>query len=138
MGNEVPTDLPQEETLNNPARTRFVNQYTVYSFNERIYKNLLPGMFVGAGVFIELNRNIKTLGEHTYTPLDVYSSFTNYNPNRYNNNGLMFNWQYMTRDNPNSAYKGRSEEHTSELQSRENLVCRLLLEKKKKKDKNIT
>src|SRR5436309_8820256 len=30
----------------------------------------------------------------------------------------------------------RSEEHTSELQSRENLVCRLLLEKKKKK-KNL-
>src|SRR5436309_13326430 len=29
----------------------------------------------------------------------------------------------------------RSEEHTSELQSRENLVCRLLLEKKKKKQK---
>src|SRR5690606_41612747 len=28
----------------------------------------------------------------------------------------------------------RSEEHTSELQSRENLVCRLLLEKKKKVD----
>src|SRR5690606_40540935 len=28
--------------------------------------------------------------------------------------------------------KHRSEEHTSELQSRENLVCRLLLEKKKK------
>src|SRR5690606_40986913 len=28
---------------------------------------------------------------------------------------------------------GRSEEHTSELQSRENLVCRLLLEKKKRK-----
>src|SRR5690606_41998588 len=27
----------------------------------------------------------------------------------------------------------RSEEHTSELQSRENLVCRLLLEKKKKR-----
>src|SRR5436309_11308659 len=31
-----------------------------------------------------------------------------------------FCWHYM-----------RSEEHTSELQSRENLVCRLLLEKKK-------
>src|SRR2546430_6317451 len=29
--------------------------------------------------------------------------------------------------------KGRSEEHTSELQSQSNLVCRLLLEKKKKK-----
>src|SRR5690606_41242712 len=31
-----------------------------------------------------------------------------------------------------SSRWGRSEEHTSELQSRENLVCRLLLEKKKK------
>src|SRR5215213_10759246 len=30
----------------------------------------------------------------------------------------------------------RSEEHTSELQSLTNLVCRLLLEKKKKKHKN--
>src|SRR5690606_39446901 len=35
--------------------------------------------------------------------------------------------QEDTRDNP----VVRSEEHTSELQSRENLVCRLLLEKKK-------
>src|SRR5215475_15917927 len=32
----------------------------------------------------------------------------------------------------------RSEEHTSELQSRENLVCRLLLEKKKKQQKDKT
>src|SRR6266511_6300979 len=31
----------------------------------------------------------------------------------------------------------RSEEHTSELQSRENLVCRLLLEKKKKYNNEI-
>src|SRR5690606_39719310 len=30
----------------------------------------------------------------------------------------------------------RSEEHTSELQSRENLVCRLLLEKKKKNNEH--
>src|SRR2546430_7502310 len=31
------------------------------------------------------------------------------------------------------AREGRSEEHTSELQSQSNLVCRLLLEKKKKR-----
>src|SRR2546422_8241396 len=34
--------------------------------------------------------------------------------------------------------ESRSEEHTSELQSRLHLVCRLLLEKKKKKRKSIT
>src|SRR2546430_3026029 len=31
----------------------------------------------------------------------------------------------------------RSEEHTSELQSQSNLVCRLLLEKKKKRDSTL-
>src|SRR5690349_24195414 len=34
-----------------------------------------------------------------------------------------------------STRRTRSEEHTSELQSRRDLVCRLLLEKKKKKKK---
>src|SRR2546422_3772022 len=33
--------------------------------------------------------------------------------------------------------RSRSEEHTSELQSRLHLVCRLLLEKKKKKRNNM-
>src|SRR3712207_7703217 len=39
-------------------------------------------------------------------------------------------------DGPDVAHElgERSEEHTSELQSRQYLVCRLLLEKKKKKD----
>src|SRR2546430_10767775 len=35
-----------------------------------------------------------------------------------------------------SRSSGRSEEHTSELQSQSNLVCRLLLEKKKKSDRD--
>src|SRR5688572_31182974 len=35
------------------------------------------------------------------------------------------------RDDVGVAAAGRSEEHTSELQSQSNLVCRLLLEKKK-------
>src|SRR3712207_7620376 len=35
---------------------------------------------------------------------------------------------------PPLGHGGRSEEHTSELQSRQYLVCRLLLEKKKKKN----
>src|SRR5687768_18081963 len=39
---------------------------------------------------------------------------------------------------PGTALGDRSEEHTSELQSRLHLVCRLLLEKKKKKTKNHT
>src|SRR6266496_6286207 len=37
---------------------------------------------------------------------------------------------------PTPTMPWRSEEHTSELQSRRDLVCRLLLEKKKKKQKH--
>src|SRR5690554_7658563 len=46
----------------------------------------------------------------------------------------------ITRNSPSTYFQDRngdrSEEHTSELQSRPHLVCRLLLEKKKKKQKN--
>src|SRR5690606_41790837 len=43
------------------------------------------------------------------------------------------NQRINSLENEVAFYKReRSEEHTSELQSRENLVCRLLLEKKKK------
>src|SRR5256885_4817940 len=54
---------------------------------------------------------------------------------------LRLSWTAMTTScctaalaisNPGSCWKSRSEEHTSELQSPCNLVCRLLLEKKNK------
>src|SRR2546425_7534735 len=42
------------------------------------------------------------------------------------------------QDQPRSHRNGRSEEHTSELQSLAYLVCRLLLEKKKKQKTYVT
>src|SRR3989454_1877128 len=44
--------------------------------------------------------------------------------------------RYVVRGvaSPDARERARSEEHTSELQSPCNLVCRLLLEKKKNKD----
>src|SRR5690554_7140734 len=44
---------------------------------------------------------------------------------------------WVLDNDPNVLQAMRSEEHTSELQSRPHLVCRLLLEKKKKKTKKI-
>src|SRR5690554_7788253 len=46
---------------------------------------------------------------------------------------LKFDAFYLPHRNSYLVYE-RSEEHTSELQSRPHLVCRLLLEKKKKKN----
>src|SRR5207247_7570980 len=47
-----------------------------------------------------------------------------------------FRWSRMQpgRRGRRTALASRSEEHTSELQSRVDLVCRLLLEKKKKQE----
>src|SRR3989442_2555562 len=45
---------------------------------------------------------------------------------------------YRYRDTSSQPKKMRSEEHTSELQSRPHLVCRLLLEKKKIKTITIS
>src|SRR3712207_7862490 len=41
------------------------------------------------------------------------------------------NWDWLSSFAPPRGIAARSEEHTSELQSRQYLVCRLLLEKKK-------
>src|SRR3712207_7741166 len=48
---------------------------------------------------------------------------------RWSRNGSSARWRRAEL----SSSSSRSEEHTSELQSRQYLVCRLLLEKKKKK-----
>src|SRR5258705_7961428 len=53
------------------------------------------------------------------------------------NDSLMFGMSRVTSSGPSLVSRAsnisRSEEHTSELQSLRHLVCRLLLEKKKKK-----
>src|SRR5438046_10367565 len=58
---------------------------------------------------------------------------------RHTFNGAQTNWLTDgTADWFWPAAAKRSEEHTSELQSLTNLVCRLLLEKKKQKTKHTT
>src|SRR3712207_7821241 len=49
--------------------------------------------------------------------------------------GCLLSLLELTAPFSSSAPRVRSEEHTSELQSRQYLVCRLLLEKKKEYDK---
>src|SRR5438477_4906247 len=50
---------------------------------------------------------------------------------------VLLKGEFQNRDNVLWPGQFRSEEHTSELQSHVNLVCRLLLEKKKKITKNV-
>jgi len=106
IGNTIKTDNEDISIINNPERKRYINEYTLYGFNERVYKQLFPGMFIGAGVYFDLKRNIKTLTTIENPPNEIYSNWNGFNAHRNNSNGLMFNVQYMNRDNPNSAHRG--------------------------------
>src|SRR3712207_7475372 len=59
--------------------------------------------------------------------LDVRPGITDWASVLFRNEGAIL----AGHADPDRAYDERSEEHTSELQSRQYLVCRLLLEKKK-------
>lgn len=107
IGGELDQPTAEELIMNNPDRTRYVNRFMTYSFNERIYKQLFPGAFLGVGVFFEMKRNLETQGSlPDQSPVEIYSRWNDFDPTKVNNNGLMLNMQYMTRDNPNSAYRG--------------------------------
>src|SRR5690606_39824809 len=78
---------------------------------------IFPSFFMNFYQFsITINNNIISI-QFGYDPyLTIKEPFMN----------IIFQKHYLSS-------QFRSEEHTSELQSRENLVCRLLLEKKKDK-----
>src|SRR2546430_13487009 len=81
-----------------------------------------------------INRTRNTANERTsgargvleYKPTDRFRFTLSAFHQSTDMNGL----RYVTGP-PSNRWIGRSEEHTSELQSQSNLVCRLLLEKKK-------
>src|SRR5438034_4511388 len=74
-------------------------------------------------IFDHVTRETGATTDNTYDALNRLQSVTHKNAI----DAVMASYAY-TRDS-------RSEEHTSELQSHSDLVCRLLLEKKKKQNK---
>src|SRR3712207_9014549 len=72
-----------------------------------------------------------TLFRSIFQPSALYILQTFYEKEKKNRQKFRHNELYPTLTRPDLDI--RSEEHTSELQSRQYLVCRLLLEKKKQK-----
>src|SRR5690349_25057562 len=74
---------------------------------------------------------IYTLSLHDALPICVQGGLEPCS--HYSIHALVIGPMYAARSHARARPSTRSEEHTSELQSRRDLVCRLLLEKKKKK-----
>src|SRR5256885_9813816 len=78
-----------------------------------LFRSILPGRLYGPAVLMP--------GEHLKRAVDVFIG------------KVVFDWQQLSLPPTYRLERtSRSEEHTSELQSPCNLVCRLLLDKKKK------
>src|SRR5690554_63402 len=110
---------------------------------ESITQGLKAAGFKGYGIVMNvaeaesIDAGLKQITEQTGAPLILVN-----NAGITRDNLLMRlkddDWTSVLETNLSSVYRTskRSEEHTSELQSRPHLVCRLLLEKKKKSKNN--
>src|SRR5690349_23580599 len=94
--------------IRRPPRSTLFPYTTLFRSADEVVRGLRPKLanVLGAKVFIQNVPAIRIGGNLTKSP-----------------------YQYVMRS---ATIDERSEEHTSELQSRRDIVCRLLLEKKKK------
>ena len=88
-----------------------------------IYLGLLVGLLGANNTYAQCEIIVDTANITQVTCPGGSDGFANLTQTPYIN----YSWDNLTNGQ-------RSEEHTSELQSRRKLVCRLLLEKKKKKN----
>src|SRR5690554_7565152 len=107
-------------------RQRIAQQFPPIDFIKTVYRALCNhfSIAIGSGMNESYGLNIKELvKKYDFEPLPTYNALKILQLN----GSILFNEAVF---HP-TKLKFRSEEHTSELQSRPHLVCRLLLEKKK-------
>jgi hypothetical protein len=96
-----------DSVLADPTRKVYPIHSIYYNLREKVYKKVAKDLFVGAGLSFEIRRNINnndTMGNRT--PSGVYNNRHDFPQDRYSANGFLFNIEYITRDNPNRAYRG--------------------------------
>ena len=107
IGNKYTGDDAAEAVLADNTRKVYPINSMYYNIREKVYKNVAKNLFLGAGLSFEIRRNIKNKDTaNNATPSSVYNNKYGFPKDRYSANGLLFNIQYITRDNPNRAYSG--------------------------------
>ncbi len=98
---------PTDSVLADPTHKVYPVHSIYFNFREKVYKKVADNLFVGAGMSFEIRRKVDngdTVGDAT--PSGVYNIRHGLPQDRYSMNGFLFNVEYITRDNPNRAYKG--------------------------------
>jgi len=107
IGKNIVGGSHDDSILANPLHKGYLIHSIYYNFREKVYKNVAKNLFLGAGLSFEIRRNIKNNDSTGHmTPSGVYNLRHGLPQDRYSANGFLFNVEYITRDNPNRAYKG--------------------------------
>jgi hypothetical protein len=107
IGRSISGGSAADSVLADPTHKGYGLHSIYYNLREKVYKNVAKNLFVGAGLSFEIRRQInQTDTVNNATPSSVYNNRYGFPQDRYSANGFLFNIEYITRDNPNRAYKG--------------------------------
>lgn len=107
IGNKFKGGSAADSVLADPTHQVYPIHSIYYNLREKVYKKVANNLFVGAGLSFEIRRQIENKDtSDNATPSSVYNNRHGFPQNRYSANGFLFNVEYITRDNPNRAYKG--------------------------------
>lgn len=107
IGNGHETGNKEDDILADPAHKGYAIHSIYFNFREKVYKNVAPNLFLGAGVSLDMRSNItvKDSDGHS-TPFHIYNIQHDLPQTHSYSNGFLFDLEYITRDNPNRAYHG--------------------------------
>lgn len=107
IGTGRPEGTAAETVLADPTHKVYAIHSLYFNFREKVYKEVAENLFLGAGASFEIRHNIQQKDTlNNATPFSVYNNQHGFPQNHYSANGFLFNVEYITRDNPNRAYKG--------------------------------
>jgi hypothetical protein len=107
IGNGFNGGSAADKALADPAHKVYALHSQYYNIREKVYKEVEKNLFVGAGISAEIRRNITQSDTvNNATPSSVYNNQHGFPQDHYVSSGFLFNVEYITRDNPNRAYKG--------------------------------
>lgn len=106
IGKGTTSENAAENILADPTHKIYAIHSYYFNFREKVYKEVQKDLFVGAGLSFDVRRNISSKDSGRLTPSSVYNTEHGFPQDHYSADGFLFNVEYITRDNPNRAYKG--------------------------------
>lgn len=107
IGRDISGGSAADKILADPEHKPYAIHSYYFDIREKAYKEVIKNLFLGAGLDFAIRRDITNNDTvNNATPSSVYNNQHGFPQNHYASDGFLFDAEYITRDNPNRAYKG--------------------------------